>query len=344
MPKVAAVTPMSGPSWTAIATADLAKISPNAFVDVMEKIDDRAREMREAGLLPDIAIKTGVMKITPQIAERMLLRNTGNRRPRLNQVQEIAILMQKGYWRLAQPLLFDENSDLLDGQHRLFAIYFGGHTIETTVMVVPVQENTFSVIDSGRRRNGADTLYTAGVTGGVEASTAGAIGLLYRYDRHELGSVKQPHLPKISNLELLFYNQAHPEVADAAREVASDFPLATKVIDDRGVAAAFAYLVNQNFDDGVLHDFYMALGRAEDTYEPRRSPDDPIEAVYKRLVESDLSKKDKLSNPRKLGLLIKAFQLDAAGMKVGRNGVFLRDNEKFPSIEETPSKDETVAA
>ena len=136
----------TAPSWAAIATADLATVGANAFAEAVEKIDLQAKEMRKAGNLPNISVKTGKMRITPEDAEKMLLHNGGNRRIRLGHVQEIAHQMQNALWRLAQPILFDEDDDLLEGQHRLLAIYFGRLTVELMVMVVPVQPDLFAVI------------------------------------------------------------------------------------------------------------------------------------------------------------------------------------------------------
>lgn len=319
----------AAPSWAAIATADLATIGSNAFAEQIEKLDAEAARLRKEGNLPDIAVKTGKVRFTPQDAERALLRNAGNRKPRLGHVQEIAAQMQKGHWRLAQPIIFNEDEDLLDGQHRLLAIYFSGQTVEVMAMIVPNQNDLFAVIDAGRGRSPTDTLQTAGMNG-VSAAAAGAAKLLYRYENNQLGVFKQPKLLKMSNIEVLNYVRVHQEIIEAARQVSDDFPGAVTAIGDKGVAAAFAYLVNQHYEESALQDFFTALGNGE-----QGEADHPITALYKRLVDANASVKDKLSNPRKLALLIKAFQMDVAEEKVGKKGVFIRDNETFPRMEDT---------
>jgi hypothetical protein len=318
-------TSASAPSWAAIATVDLAKVGANAFAEQMEKLDEAGKKMRKEGNLPDIPLKTGKMRFTPEDAEKALLHNGGNRRVRLSHVQGIAAQMQKGLWRLAQPIMFDEDGDLLDGQHRLLAIYFGNLIAELMVMIVPRQDDLFAVLDNGNSRSSADTLQTSGING-VSAAAAGAAKFLYRYEHNQMGVFKQPKVLKMSNFEVLNYVRAHPEIVEAAREVTDDYPTAVTAIGDRGVAAAFGYLVNQRYEDGVLHDFFTALGLgAEGEW------DDPIAGLHKRLTEVT---KEKLANPHKLALLIKAFQMDVASEKIGKKGLHIRDNEGFPRIED----------
>jgi hypothetical protein len=239
--------------------------------------------------------------------------------------------MSLGLWRLAQPIIFDENGDLQDGQHRLLAPYFTGSPVEVMVLVVPNQDDLFSVIDSGRSRTATDTLQTAGLA--VSAACAAAVKLVYKYEIRKLGVFKQPSkLPKMSNLEVLRYARLHPEIVDADREMVDNYPAAMTIIDNDGVSVAFYYLLNQRFDDGVSHDFLTAL-TTEDGLDERK-PTDPIVALHQRL----LNEAEKIEAPRKLALLIKAFALDVAGQKVagkvGGLGMEISDTEPFPLVED----------
>lgn len=315
------------PSWSAIATVDLGSTGGPAFGEAVAKIDAEAKRLRKEGKLPDIAVKTGKMRVTPEDAEKALLHNGGNRKVRLGQVQEIASLMQNGGWRLAQPILFDENGDLIDGQHRLLAILFGNLIVDLMAMVVPVQPDLFAVVDSGRGRNAGDTLFTAGMNG-VSAPAANAAKLLYRYEKGKLGVFKQPKLLKMPNIDVLRYTRQHPEIVETAHEVLNEYPSAVATVGDKGVAIAFGYLVNQRYEDGVLHDFLSALG-----VDGNLGEDHPIAALRRDLEAAGVTQ-DKLSKELKLALLIKGFILDAADQKVGKKGVFMRHNEKYPSIED----------
>jgi hypothetical protein len=322
-------------SWAAIATVDLATVGGPAFGEAVAKIDAEAKRLRAEGKLPDFPVTTGKRRFTPEDAEKALLHNGGNRKVGLTHVQEISSLMQNGGWKLAQPILFDENGDLLDGQHRLLAAYFSGLTVDLMVMVVPTEPDLFAIIDSGRGRRAGDALYTAGMNG-ASAVTAAAAKLLHRYEHQQIGIFKQPKgLLKLPNIEVLRYARSHPEIGEAAHEVLDDYPSAVSIIGDKGVAVAFGYLVNQHYEDGVLHDFFTALAVTDDL-----AKDDPIFALRARFEAAAAKTGEKLRKERKLALLIKGFLLDAAGQKVGKNGVHMRDNEKFPRIEEAVKETE----
>jgi hypothetical protein len=329
----------SSTSHAAIATVDLATVSAKSFAEVVHRFDIEAKALRAAGKLPDFPATTGKMKFTPEDAKRALFRNGGNREIRLGHVQAIATMMQMGAWRLAQPILFDEAGDLQDGQHRLYAIWFGGITIESMVMVVPTQPDLFAVIDAGQGRSAKDALFTAGFTG-APGPLAGGAKLVYRYEHGQLGPIQQPKTRKLHNLEMVAYVRAHPELVSAADEVIDNYPIPVSIIADKGVAIAFAYLVNQTFEDGVLHDYLMKLAGASDL-----NDDNPIKALRHRFDESGVSE-DRLSGPQKLALLIKSFLMEDAGEKVYKKdiakGLTMRHTDKYPRIEDA-LKDSKVA-
>lgn len=64
-----------------------------------------------------------VREITPQEASEILAtKNTKNRRPNKNHIKALALNMTNGTWRYnADPIRFDANDTLIDGQHRLLA-------------------------------------------------------------------------------------------------------------------------------------------------------------------------------------------------------------------------------
>jgi hypothetical protein len=45
---------------------------------------------------------------------------------------------------------------------------------------------------------------------------------------------------------------------------------------------------------------------------------------------------DDLSQPHRLALIIKGFNMHRSGQTIGKRGFYLRDNEKFPRFEEMP--------
>lgn len=100
--------------------------------------------------------KTMAVSISPAIAERLLQRNSGNRRLRDHKVREYADMMLRGVFVLThQGICFDSNGALLDGQHRLAAIVKSNVTVLMSV-TIGANPDTFSVLDSGLSRTITD--------------------------------------------------------------------------------------------------------------------------------------------------------------------------------------------
>src|SRR3954447_16063377 len=92
----------------------------------------------------------------------MLDANTTNRPLSRTVVRAFAEAMSRGDWMVThQGIAFDINGVLVDGQHRLAAIVEADVPVEMTVFT-EVEEGTFDVLDTGKRRNAADVLAIEG--------------------------------------------------------------------------------------------------------------------------------------------------------------------------------------
>ena len=117
-------------------------------------------------------MKTQTKIITPQWASQILeTRNPKNRPISKPFVERMARDMVCGAFATThQGIAFDENGDLLDGQHRLAAVVKSGKPIEMVVTTgIPVKHklngvsvNTFELIDGGRKRGAGQMLSMAG--------------------------------------------------------------------------------------------------------------------------------------------------------------------------------------
>lgn len=107
---------------------------------------------------------TTMVDITPEIASQMLKSNTTNRRLNPVAVQKFAKTMSKMQWHDEhhQGIAFDEDGNLIDGQHRLCAICVSGVTVRMRVhRNVPAEQMV--TIDCGRPRTLQNQLAAAGV-------------------------------------------------------------------------------------------------------------------------------------------------------------------------------------
>ena len=135
-------------------------------------------------------MKTKTEIITPAFATEVLEKhNPRNRTISEGVVQIYATDMKHGRWTLThQGIAFDENDDLIDGQHRLWAVIFSGKEIEMMVTRgIPLKEVKNGVelfpmdsIDSGRiRTTGQKLQLSHGVKNGnvVAAAVRGIVSM-----------------------------------------------------------------------------------------------------------------------------------------------------------------------
>lgn len=132
-------------------------------------LNGRARHMR-------------LVLITPELAADLLNRNKRNRPLNAITVARYAQDATAGLFRsTAQAIVIDWNGDLLDGQHRLWAIVESGVAVELYI-ATGEDPDTFPAYDRGRRRTSGDALALLGYSDG---NTLGAAAS--RLHRHECG-------------------------------------------------------------------------------------------------------------------------------------------------------------
>jgi hypothetical protein len=110
-------------------------------------------------------VRSQWMDVTPDMAARWLTNNRGNRTLSDDTVQAYARDMQNGNWvPTHQGIAFNDQDVLIDGQHRLRAIWLSGKTIRMMVTFgLPSKINgkevtTMDAVDRGRPRSVADQL------------------------------------------------------------------------------------------------------------------------------------------------------------------------------------------
>lgn len=93
-----------------------------------------------------------ILTVTPEMADKWLGKNEGNRKLREQRAAHLARAIQDGKYRLThQAIAFSNKGRLLDGQHRLRAVVLSQMPIET-VVAFDVPETAFEVMDAGLPR------------------------------------------------------------------------------------------------------------------------------------------------------------------------------------------------
>jgi hypothetical protein len=300
---------------------DLETASTRAFDEALAKFYGWSETQPP---IQPLSIQSGWHSVDWQQAEDYLRRNICNRKAGLSHVKRLHYDMANGDWhRTGQGLVFNEAGELNEGQHRLWACYFGKVSFETYIVTdAPKEVDLFAYYDDVKPRSAADALQTSGANG-IAGSLATAVHLCDRYDRDLLGILRQPKAHKLTSREVLAFSRDHLSLAETGHMVLSTYGKAVNVIQHKGVAIFFSDRVLGLYGQTLLDEFMTRLGSGANLDE-----DDPVLGLRNRLMSED-----KINKERILALLIKAFNLYRAGKKLSNRGLFVRDNEKFPKLE-----------
>lgn len=152
--------------------------------------------------------------MTPEMATELLDRNKLNRPLKDHHVQRIARAIKAGRWRYnGDTIKIAINDDVLDGQHRLWAIIEAKKPVKTLI-VRGIEPDAFSTIDTGRvLRSAADTVALSGTTRHREVISA-ALKWLVRWQRGTLERYKAPQ-NLVENYDIEEAYKAHPDITRA---------------------------------------------------------------------------------------------------------------------------------
>jgi hypothetical protein len=154
--------------------------------------------------------------ITPAIATDILNRNKNNRPLNERMVLRYAVEMTQGRWmNNGESIIIDWNDNLLNGQHRLYAIVESGKTIES-VVVRNVDPASFVTMDTGKKRNAADCLSISGISSGINTQVAAAANICLQYLHSGTLSKKL-----FSHAEIIEFVKANPIIVDYVKGAVS---------------------------------------------------------------------------------------------------------------------------
>ena len=148
-----------------------------------------------------------VILLTPELAVRLLERNTLNRPLNEQHIKRLTNQIINNKWKFnGDSIKISDTEKVLDGQHRLWAVIESKISIET-VIISGITEDAFATIDTLRKpRSGADILALKGASR-HRAITATAIQWLARWQNGTLGNFKAPtNRIENSDIEVMFEN------------------------------------------------------------------------------------------------------------------------------------------
>ena len=319
-------------TWAPAVRCDLTA-GPQAFQHAVTAFRKWAEEQPR----PKLDFSDGWHTITPEMAEQLLICNARNRALRWSEVLRYGTSMANKRWKkTGETVIITDRGDLEDAGHRLFASYFSNCSFETYVVNVPHDEELFAYIDDGVSRNGQDTLQCAGLNGLSKQLQAVIKNFAIRYDEKLLTFHGRARPFPISNVDILDYARANPELVDTAHIVADLYPTVMRRLDSNSVAVFLAWKIRQAYGTNVLDDFMNALQTPANDLPAGH----PVATLLRRLDEHEAAKtaaprstkaEKKLTDLKILVLAMRAFNFWRTGSSVRR--LDPRMDDPFPSIE-----------
>lgn len=182
--------------------------------------------------------------ITKEMADAMIARNTANyRKVNWNIVHKYARTMEQGLWKCnGEPIIFDENGLLKDGQHRLLAVLESG--VPVKMLIVRGVDRDINTFDEGGGRTAAQRAKAEGLT--LSGSTLGAIAMILNsLDRHVY----------ISNDEKVRYGWEHVENLKKAETFCKRGKMTGPMRKAACIAAVYCAIERRLIPDDTLEAF-----------------------------------------------------------------------------------------
>ncbi|MBO0839804.1 MAG: hypothetical protein J2O49_03155 [Sciscionella sp.] len=199
-------------------------------------------------------MRSKVVKVTPSKAQRWLDESNLHNRPlSVSLVRSFADAMGRGDWKVThQGVAFDANGTLVDGQHRLAAVVEAGIPVDLTVFT-DVPTDTFDVLDTGKRRNSADTLAIEGEK--YPHMLAAMTRAVYLY-HHRSDGAWTGRAAAVTNHQILQTLAEHPRLREF---VSTGERLANSVGMIKSAAGASAYLTERDAKPGKIQQWYDGI-------------------------------------------------------------------------------------
>jgi hypothetical protein len=242
-----------------------------------------------------------VEMLGPPRAMELLQLNTLNRPLSDPHVRRIADQIKRSLWKFnGDTIKISTDGEIVDGQHRLWAIIESGVSVET-VVVYDVPRDAFATVDTLRKpRNGADILALNGCIQ-YRKTAAAALTWLVRWQRKPRTFTGPERRVEVAEIEAAFL--AHPHIVEAAER-------AHKSTSGMGSGAllAFIYYIMSNRNQDIGERFMQTLE------EPGgRSVNDPFFKFRQWLLANYGSHANAIVI---MAMAIKAANAVAAGRKI----------------------------
>ncbi len=262
--------------------------------------------------------------INVKLAKEYMACNTGNRKLSNVLVERNARDLANDDWEQThEGIAFDEDGNLIDGQHRLAAIILVGKSIRCLV-TRGLKAQVRDKINIGKRRTTADILYSEG----------------YKHRHHALGATARAvlNLERINNgtnppKQLGWITIPPHEIHDFVKQNEARLQEAVTLTRNKDARMIFAspamfaalYLLCAQRSSGKAHEFFSSLVSGDDL-----SRTDPIYRLRQQLLVDRTDKRKRRKAHITLAMAIKAWNAWLHGEEMRK--LNFSDSEKWPTI------------
>lgn len=268
--------------------------------------------------ISDEDVSTEIMTITPAMASAWLEENKfDNRRLDDRNVDKIARDIKSNKWVFdGTPIRFDRNNNIIDGQHRLWAIVMTGKAVESSV-VRGLEENAKYTIDCGKSRSNADIFHFHGYTNNTVLASVCRLAIGYRDSNKDMWKwAKDCSHKRLTTQELLKEAESNKKIH---KSIDDTFNL--KVVGKmfgKSTAAFCHYVISlAEAETWKVSEFFVALDKGVNLPE-----DSPILTLRNTLTIRDIDMQDSKGGNKacayKTALVIKCWNAWRDGRVINR--------------------------
>lgn len=269
--------------------------------------------------------------ITPAIAAKLLESNTHNRVLSQARIEAMESELRAGNWNGENGETIKIGSDgvIIDGQHRLWAIFNSGITVKCLV-VRNLSPDAFKTVDIGKQRTTGDIIGIAGVSNANNISAATSMVFAYRKKKLTVDSHGSSSAKYFRRSDLIEFSIAHKDDLLASYHAA--WSGGTTKLTGPGPIIGLHYLFVQSSKlenrKAMADAFYKQLGEGlfDDKFTPERHP---IRVLREKLLANRASI-SRMPTGMVVALMIKAWNSYALGKSV--SALRMISGEQYPVI------------
>lgn len=219
-------------------------------IDVLNLVAPNYHEMTSNGC----TYSSRMVKITPEIAAIFLKYNLNNRPLRKGHVSFLTKEMLSGNWVFTgDPIRFDSNGVLIDGQYRLNSI-IKSNTPQEMLVQYGLNNDVFTRIDTGKKRSSSDVFSIEEISNSTVA--ASVTRNLLNFRKGVFGETGMSNLA-FSNTDLLEFYLDNPKLEAKITEAVSLYKKSNRFLEPSVIATTFICL--SDIDEEKGRDFMLKL-------------------------------------------------------------------------------------